>query len=77
MVATLIQTAKPNDVDPQTGLADMLRRIVPGQTKRNELHMLLAWKWMPRNQAAVFSSASHRECGGHRHAYAETSLVIV
>ncbi len=30
MVATLIQTAKPNDVDPQTWLTDMLRRIVSG-----------------------------------------------
>jgi transposase len=40
MVASLIQTAKLNDVDPLAWLTDVLERIVSGRTKRNELHTL-------------------------------------
>jgi transposase len=35
IVATLIQTAKLNDVEPLAWLTDALKRIVSGQTKRN------------------------------------------
>jgi transposase len=45
IVATLIQTAKLNDVDPLAWLTDVLERIVSGRTKRNELHSLLPWIW--------------------------------
>jgi transposase len=47
LVATLIQTAKLNKLDPLAWLTDVLERIVSGQTKRNELHMLLPWNWKP------------------------------
>jgi transposase len=44
-VATLIQTAKLNDVDPLAWLTNVLERIVAGLTKRNELASLLPWNW--------------------------------
>ena len=50
-MATLIQTAKLNDVDPLAWLTDVLERVVSGRTKRNELHTLLPWVWKA-NQAA-------------------------
>ncbi|WP_428483621.1 IS66 family transposase [Rhodopila sp.] len=45
IVATLIQTAKLNDVDPMAWLTDMLERIVSGRTKQNQLRSLLPWIW--------------------------------
>jgi hypothetical protein len=41
MVATLIQTAKLNNVEPLAWLTDVLKRMVSGQTKRNQLDTLL------------------------------------
>jgi hypothetical protein len=40
---TLIGTAKLNDVDPQTWLADVLARIA--ETPQTTLPDLLPWKW--------------------------------
>ncbi len=40
-----INTAKLHELDPQTYLADVLERIVSGQTKSHQLHELLAWNW--------------------------------
>jgi transposase len=57
IVATLIQSAKLNDVEPLAWLADVLQRIVSGRTKQNELHTLLPWNWKPENEAPVISSA--------------------
>jgi hypothetical protein len=57
MVATLIQTAKLNNLDPLAWLTDVLERIVSGRTKRNELDTLLPWNWMPKSQIPVHSSA--------------------
>ena len=45
IIATLIQWAKLNDVDPLAWLTDVLKRIVSGRTKRHELDTLLPWKW--------------------------------
>ena len=45
ILASLIQTAKLNGVDPEAWLTDVLERIVSGRTKRNELAMLLPWNW--------------------------------
>jgi transposase len=53
MVATLIQTAKLNDVDPLAWLTDVLERIVSGRTKRNELPSLLPWVWKNASPAGV------------------------
>jgi hypothetical protein len=53
IVATLIQTAKLNGVEPLAWLADVLERIVSGQTKRHELDTLLPWNWTPQSQPAA------------------------
>lgn len=42
---TLIGTAKPNDVDPQAWLANVLARIA--DIPQNRLHQLLPWNWQP------------------------------
>jgi len=42
-MATLITTAKLNDVDPQAWLADVLARIA--DTPQNQLADLLPWNW--------------------------------
>ena len=46
IVATLIQSAKLNDVDPLAWLTDVLERIVAGRTKNvTSWHTLLPWNW--------------------------------
>ncbi len=42
-MATLIMTAKLNDVDPQAWLADVLARIAG--TPQGRLNELLPWEW--------------------------------
>jgi transposase len=44
-VYTLVATAKLNDVDPQTWLADVLARLPDHPAKR--IHELLPWNWRP------------------------------
>jgi transposase len=46
VMATLIATAKMNDVDPQAWLADVLARIAEHPAHR--LNELLPWNWRPR-----------------------------
>ncbi len=48
-MATLINTAKLNDVDPQAWLADVLDRIADIPQRR--LPELLPWNWKPRAEA--------------------------
>jgi transposase len=45
ILASLINTCKLHDLDPQTYLTDVLEKIVSGQIKVNALHELLPWKW--------------------------------
>ena len=45
LMATLITTAKLNDVDPQAWLADVLARIADTPVAR--LDDLLPWNWQP------------------------------
>ena len=45
ILASLINTAKLNDLDPQTYLADVLERMISGRTPVNRLDELLAWNW--------------------------------
>jgi hypothetical protein len=47
-MATLIMTAKLNDIDPQAWLADVLARIA--DTPIIRLEQLLPWNWMPNRQ---------------------------
>lgn len=55
IVASLIQTAKLNDVEPLAWLTDVLERIVSGRTRRNELHTLLPWNWAGATNGVVNS----------------------
>jgi transposase len=57
IIATLIQTAKLNDVEPLAWLTDVLMRMVSGQTKRQELDQLLPWNWILLSEPQVISSA--------------------
>src|SRR5690349_22871648 len=45
ILSSIINTAKLHELDPQTYLADVLEKIVSGQTKVNSLHELLPWAW--------------------------------
>ena len=49
-MATLITTAKLNDVDPQAWLADVLARLPDHPAKR--IDELLPWNWNPEAIAA-------------------------
>ena len=53
-IATLIMTAKLNDVDPQAWLADVLARIA--DTPQSRLHELAPWKWKARQE--IMASAA-------------------
>jgi transposase len=61
IVATLLQTAKLNDVDPLAWLTDVLERIVAGHTKRNELASLLPWNWKAAKAVEALNSAWQRK----------------
>lgn len=47
ILASLLQTARLNGLDPFTWLNDVLERIVTGQVKSNDLACLLPWAWTP------------------------------
>ncbi len=51
VMATLIMTAKLNDVDPQAWLADVLARIA--STPQGRLNDLLPWEWKAPVQSAA------------------------
>ena len=44
-MASLVPTAKLNEVEPQAWLTDVLERMVSGRTKAHELEQLLPWFW--------------------------------
>jgi len=50
IMATLIMTAKLNDVDPQAWLADVLARIA--EHPAHQLNKLLPWNWRPLEPGA-------------------------
>lgn len=45
ILASLINSAKLNGLDPQAWLSDVLERIVSGKTTINQLDILLPWNW--------------------------------
>ncbi|MGB9412426.1 MAG: IS66 family transposase [Pseudolabrys sp.] len=51
ILASLLNTAKLNGLDPQTYLCDVLERIVSGRTKNHQLNELLAWNWKAAREA--------------------------
>ena len=57
ILASLVNTAKLNDVDPQTYLADVLERIVSERTKQHQLSELLAWNWKAARERSERAAA--------------------
>lgn len=53
VLASLLQTAKLNGLDPYNWLNDVLIRMVSGEVLNNDLDQLLAWNWRPANDRAV------------------------
>jgi transposase len=57
ILGSLISTAKLNDVDPQTYLADVLERIVSERTKHHQLSQLLVWNWKAARERSERAAA--------------------
>lgn len=51
VLASLVNTAKLNGVDPEVWLADVLERIISGKVKANEMESLLPWNWKAEREA--------------------------
>jgi transposase len=58
ILASLLNTARLNEIDPQEYLTDVLERIVSGRTKINQLHELLPWEWKAALQATSLQAAA-------------------
>lgn len=58
ILASLLNTARLNEIDPQAYLTDVLERIVSGRTKINELHELLPWAWKTARQPSSLPAAA-------------------
>jgi transposase len=58
ILASLLNTAKLNDLDPYTYLNDVVERIVSGEVKNNQLGQLLAWNWKPAGKAVTQAVAA-------------------
>ena len=66
IVATLIQTATLNEVEPLAWLTNVLKRIVSGQTKRNQLDTLLPWNWKQQGKVGQLTpTRHHKQCARH------------
>ncbi|MGY3372008.1 transposase [Bradyrhizobium sp. GM2.4] len=63
ILASLINSAKLQDIDPRHYLTDVLERIISGRTKINQLHMLLPWNWKAERDS---SPAAHFADGERR-----------
>jgi len=57
ILASLLNTARLNKIDPQEYLTDVLELIVSGRTKINQ-HELLPWEWMAARQAANLQASA-------------------
>lgn len=57
ILASLLQTARLNGLDPYTWLNDVLERIVSGAVKNHELDQLLAWNWKAARQTSIALAA--------------------
>jgi transposase len=56
IIATLVQSAKLNGVEPLAWLTDVLERIVSGRTKRHKLETLLPWNWKAAREAEAIET---------------------
>ena len=53
ILASLLNTARLNELDPFTWLNDVLEKIVSGQVKSHQLDQLLAWNWKAARKVAA------------------------
>jgi transposase len=53
ILASLVAAARPNGVEPQAWLTEVLERMVSGRTKAHELERLLPWNWKAEQLAAT------------------------
>lgn len=58
VLASLVQTAKLNGLDPYTWLNDVLERMVSGEVKNNQLEQLLPWNWEARQATFALDMAA-------------------
>ena len=58
ILASLLQTARLNGLDPYTWLNDVLERMISGEVKSHQLDQLLAWNWKARREAAAEALAA-------------------
>ena len=56
ILASLLTTARLNDVDPFTWLADVLDKVASGAVKANDLDRLLVWNWKAAREAASLAA---------------------
>jgi len=52
VLASLLQTARLNGLDPYEWLNDVLEKIVSGAVKSHEIDTLLAWNWRAASNPA-------------------------
>jgi len=52
ILASLIETAKLNDIDPQAYIASVITRIVAGHPQ-SDIDQLLPWRYQAKRAAAV------------------------
>ena len=57
ILASIVNTAKLHELDPQAYLTDVLERIASGRTKNHQLHELLAWNWKAARQRTAQAAA--------------------
>ena len=57
ILASLINTAKLNGVDPFVWLVDVAERIVSGRTTINRIDDLLAWNWKAASTTTLETAA--------------------
>jgi len=57
ILASLLQSARLNGLDPYTWLNDVLERIVTDEVKNNDLDCLLPWNWIPAVDPAMRKAA--------------------
>ncbi len=58
ILASLLQTARLNGLDPYTWLNDVLEKMLSGEVKNHELDQLLAWNWKARREGEVAAVAA-------------------
>jgi hypothetical protein len=58
ILASLINSCKLNEINPQAYLTDVLERVVSGRTTINRLDELLPWTWKAARQDAELKAAA-------------------